>query len=160
MAATTAKTTAAKTEDMIDDASATMHKATADAAAPAREFAEKGVAQAKENYSRFKSASEETSDAMEDAYATMTKGYKALGQKSVEATRSNVDAHFDFLTALISAKSLSQAIELQTSYARKQFDVYGAQAKELSSLAQKAATESAKPLQEIATKGVKYAQAS
>lgn len=160
MATTTAKTATAKTEDAIDNAAATAQKATADAAAPVRELAEKGVAQAKENYSRFKSASEEASDALEDAYATMTKGYKALGQKSVEATRSNINAHFDFLTSLISAKSLSQAVELQTSYARKQFDVYGAQAKELSALAQKAATESAKPLQEIATKGVKYAQAN
>lgn len=160
MASTSPKTAAAKTEDVIDDAVAATTKATEDAAAPVREIAEKSVAQAKETYSRFKSASEEASDAFEDAYATMTKGYKTLGQKSVEATRANVNAHFDFLTQLISAKSLSQAVELQTSYARKQFDVMGAQAKELSALAQKAATESAKPLQEMATKGVKYAQAS
>lgn len=160
MATATAKSATTKTEDMIDDATSTMNKAASEAAAPVREFAQKGVAQARENYSRFKSASEETSDAMEDAYATMTKGYKALGQKSVEATRANVNAHFDFLSSLLSAKSVSEAVELQTSYARKQFDVYGAQAKELSALAQKAATESAKPLQEIATKGMKYAQAS
>lgn len=158
--ATAPKTAAAKTEDTIEGAAAAISNASNDAAAPVREIAEKSVAQAKESYSRFKSAAEETTDALEDAYATLTKGYKELGRKSVDATRANANAHFDFLSQLITAKSLSEAVELQTAYARKQFEVYGAQAKELSALAQKAATDSVKPIREIATKGVKFAQAN
>lgn len=157
--ATSPKTAAAKTEETFETVAATAESVAAEASAPAREIAEKGVAQAKENYGRFKAAAEETTDALEDAYATFAQGYKEFGRKSVEATRANVNAHFDFLTALIGAKSVAQAIELQTSYARKQFETLGAQSKELSALAQKAATESAKPLQEIATRGVKFAPA-
>ncbi|MFD1703077.1 phasin [Methylopila henanensis] len=158
--ATSPKAVAAKTEETIQQTAAAVETAANEIAAPVRELAEKGVAQAKQTYSRFKSAAEETTDALEDAYATLSKGYKELGRKSVEATRSNVNAHFDFLSALLGAKSVSQAVELHTSYARKQFDVYGAQVKELSALAQKTATDGAKPFQEIASKGVKFAQAS
>ncbi len=157
--ATTPKAVAAKAEDVmgetVDTATA---KLEAIAPAPVRELAEKSVQQAKEGYARFKSATEETSDAVEDAYATVTKGYKELGKKSVECTRSNVNAHFDFLNALFSAKSVSEAVELQNSYARKQFDVMNGQIKELSALAQKTATDGAKPFQTLATKGVGYAR--
>jgi phasin len=154
----TTKTAASKTEETVNEATDTVRKITD--AAPAREMAEKTVQQAKDGYARFKSAAEETTDALEDAYATASKGYKDLGRKSVELTRSNINAHFDFLNALLAAKSVSQAIELQTSYARQQANAFAGQAKELSALAQKAASEGAKPLQNIATKSFSYAKAS
>lgn len=157
--ATTAKTAAAaKTDEFVAESFAAADKAAAEAPAPVREIAEKTVKQAKDGYARWKAASEEATDAFEDAYATSTKGYKELGRKSVEAIRSNVNAHFDFLQALIGAKSVSQAVELQTSYAQQQFEVATAQAKELSALAQKAAAESTKPLQDFASKAATFAQ--
>jgi phasin len=153
------KAVAAKSDEFVDTAFANASKAAGEVPAPVREIAEKTVAQAKEGYARFKAAAEETSDAFEDAYATATKGYKELGRKSVEVTRSNVNAHFDFLQALIGAKSVTQAIELQTSYAKQQFEVAGGQVKELSTLAQKAVTEGSKPFQDLAAKGAQYVQA-
>lgn len=125
-----------------------------------RELAERGVQQAKEGYSRLKSAAEETSDALEDAYATASRSYKELGRKSVEATRSNVNAHFDFLNELIVAKSISQAVELQGSYARRQLEAVRGQVAELSGLAQKATVDGSKPFQDLATKGLRFASAS
>jgi phasin len=153
------KSAAQKTDELVDETFAAASKTATDVPAPVRELAEKSVQQAKEGYSRWKSAAEETSDAFEDAYATATKGYKEFGRKSVEATRSNVNAHFDFLQALLGAKSVSQAVELQASYARQQFDVMGGQVKELSTLAQKAATDGAKPFQDLAAKGARFTQA-
>lgn len=160
MATANARATAAKTDEVVDDAFSTAAKAAGEVPAPAREFAEKSVQHAKDGYARWKSAAEETSDALEDAYATASKGYKELTRKSVEATRSNVNAHFDFLHALIGAKSVSQAIELQTSYARQQFEVVGGQVKEISALAQKAVTDGSKPFQELAAKSARFAQAN
>ena len=145
-------------DEIVQDTFATATRAATEVPAPVREMAEKSVKQAKEGYSRWKSAAEETSDAFEDAYATATKGYKELGKKSVEAARSNANAHFDFLQALFGAKSVTQAIELQSSYARQQFDVMSGQAKELSGLVQKAATDGSKPFQSLASKGAKFAQ--
>lgn len=113
-----------------------------------REFAEKGVAQAKENYEKFKSIAEETTDLMEGTYATASKGVTDYGAKVIEATRINVNAAFDFYGELLGAKSYADAVELSSVYARKQFDTVSAQAKDLAAAAQKVATETAQPIKE------------
>lgn len=143
----------AKTDEFIDASAETAEKG----GAQIREIAEKSVQQAKDGYAKLKVVAEEASDTLEAAYATATKGYKELTLKSVDAARSNVNAHFDFLHALIGAKSVSQAVELQSSYARQQFEVVSGQLKELSALAQKAAQDGAKPLKDLAANGLRYA---
>ncbi|GLK67198.1 phasin [Hansschlegelia plantiphila] len=147
---------AVKSEEMLNETLNAANKAAERSAAPVRELAEKSVQQAKEGYARFKTVAEEASDTIEDAVATTSKGYKELSRKSVEVARSNANAHFDFLHALVGAKTLSQAIELQTSYARQQFDVVSGQIKELSALAQKTATDGARPFQSLAGKGLSF----
>lgn len=149
---------AAKSDDMGQDTFETVSRAASEVRAPVREIAEKSVQQAKEGYARWRSAAEETTDAFEDAYASSSKGYKDFSRKSVEVARTNANAHFDFLQALFGAKSVSQAIELQASYARQRLDVVGGQFKELSGLAKKAATEGSRPFQDLASKGARFAQ--
>jgi phasin len=111
-----------------------------------REFAEKGVAQAKENYEKVKSAAEKATDVLEDTYSTASKGCASYGLKVIETTRANSDAAFDLLTEVMTAKSYSQVVELYSAYLRKQFDAFITQAKELSEHAQKVATETAEPI--------------
>ena len=111
-----------------------------------REFAEKGVAQAKENYEKVKSAAEKATDVLEDIYSTATKGCASYGLKVIETTRANSDAAFDLLTEMITAKTYSQVVELYSAYLRKQFDAFTTQAKELAEHAQKVATETAEPI--------------
>ena len=113
-----------------------------------REFAEKGIAQAKENYEKVKSAAEQATDVLEDTYSTASKGCASYGLKLIETTRANSDAAFDLMCELMSAKSYSEVVELSSAYMRKQFDTMAAQAKELSEHAQKIATETAEPIKE------------
>ena len=113
-----------------------------------REFAEKGIAQAKENYDKVKSAAEQATDVLEDTYTTASKGCASYGVKLIETTRANNDAAFDLMTELMSAKSYSEMVELSSAYMRKQFDAMIAQAKDLSEHAQKVATETAEPIKE------------
>jgi phasin len=113
-----------------------------------REFAEKGIAQAKENYDKVKSAAEQATDVLEDTYATASKGCASYGVKVIESTRANSDAAFDLMTELMTAKSYSEMVELSSAYMRKQFDAMIAQAKDLSEHAQKVATETAEPIKE------------
>ena len=113
-----------------------------------RELAEKSVSQAKETYEKMKSAAEEATDVLEDTYATATKGASDYGLKVIEAARENTNAAFDFATQLMTVKSLSEAVELSTGYARKHFETLTAQTKELTALAQKVATETVEPLKE------------
>jgi phasin len=117
-----------------------------------REIAEKGVFQAKENYEKLKSAAEEATDVLEETYAKASKGNTEYGLKVLEAARKNTDAAFDFFSEFITVKSLSEAVELSTAHARKQFETLSAQAKELSSIAQKAANEAGEPIKNGVTK--------
>ncbi len=111
-----------------------------------REFAEKGVAQAKEAYEKVKAAAEEATDVLEDTYSTAAKGAADYNLKVIEAARTNTNAAFDYARELLDVKSLSEAVEISTSHARKQFEALSEQAKELASLAQKVAAESAEPI--------------
>jgi len=113
-----------------------------------REIAEKGIAQAKENYEKVKSAAEQATDVLEETYSTASKGCASYGLKLVETTRANSDAAFDLMSELMTAKSYSEVVELSSAYLRKQFDALVAQAKELSEHAQKVATDTAEPLKE------------
>jgi phasin len=111
-----------------------------------REFAERGVAQAKDTYEKMKAAAEEATDVLETTYSTATKGASDYGLKVIEAARVNTNAAFDFAGELITAKTLSEVIELSSAHVRKQFEALTEQGKELSALAQKVATETAEPI--------------
>ena len=113
-----------------------------------REFAEKGVAQAKENYEKVKSVAEQATDVLENTYSTASKGCASYGLKVIEVGRANTDATFDLMSELMTAKSYSEVVELSSAYLRKQFDALIAQTKELSEHAQKVATETAEPIKE------------
>lgn len=120
-----------------------------------RGFAEKGVQQAKENYTRLRTAAEEATDLFEDTYATATKGATEFNLKALEAVRTNVNAAFDYARELVATKSMAEAVELSASHVRKQFDAVTAQAKELSALAQKVATETAEPIKTGVSKSLR-----
>ncbi|MFZ0421351.1 MAG: phasin [Xanthobacteraceae bacterium] len=111
-----------------------------------REFAERGVAQAKDTYEKMKAAAEEATDVLETTYSTASKGASDYGMKVIEAARINTNAAFDYAGELLAAKTLSEVIELSSAHARKQFETLTEQSKELGALAQKVATETAEPI--------------
>jgi phasin len=113
-----------------------------------REFAEKGLAQAKENYEKVKSAAEQTTDVLEETYSTASKGCCDYGLKVIEAARANSNATFDLMAAIMTAKSYAEVVEKTTAYLRAQFETMTAQAKELGEQAQKVAAETAEPIKE------------
>jgi phasin len=111
-----------------------------------REFAERGVAQAKDTYEKMKAAAEEATDVLETTYSTATKGASDYGLKMIEVARANTNAAFDFAGEVMAAKTLSEVVELASAHARKQFETLSEQSKELNALAQKVATETSEPI--------------
>jgi phasin len=122
-----------------------------------REFAEKGISQAKDNYAKMKTAADEATSMFETTYANASKGAADYGLKMLEMTRSNTNAAFDFAAELLGAKSLAQMVEISTSHTRKQIEQAAAQAKELATLAQKVANHTAEPIKDGLTSMVKKA---
>jgi len=120
-----------------------------------REFAEKGVAQSKEAYEKFKAAAEENTEMLETVYTTASKGTTEFGLKVIEVARANTEAMFDYVEALFGVKSPSEFVELSTKHARTQFETLTGQGKELAGLAQKVATETAEPIKSGVSKAMK-----
>ncbi len=111
-----------------------------------RAFAEKGVSQARDNYAKFKDAAESHNGAMEAVFSTFSKGASAYSAKVMELMKTSTTANLDFAQELIGVKSPSEAMELWSSHARKQFEGFTAGTKELAELAQKVAAETAEPI--------------
>jgi phasin len=110
------------------------------------EFAEKGVAQAKDIYGKAKAVTEEATDILKNTYATAANGATNYNLKLLEIARTNTNAAFDYANELFGVKSMAEFVELSTAHARKQFETLSDQTKELAALAQKVATETGEPL--------------
>jgi phasin len=122
-----------------------------------REIAERSVAQARDGYEKMKAVAEDTTDVLEDTYASASKGTTDYTLKTLEFARLNTNAAFDFASEMLNVKSLSEAIELTSAHTRKQFDALLAQTKELTALAQKVATDTSEPLKSGVSKAFKTA---
>jgi phasin len=117
-----------------------------------RAFAEKGVSQARESYTKFKDAAETHNSTIEAVFTSATKGATDYSAKLLDIVKANTTANFDFAQELVGAKTPSQAMELWSAYAKKQVETLTAQAKELAELSQKIATETAEPIKAGASK--------
>jgi phasin len=117
-----------------------------------RAFAEKGVSQARESYTKFKDAAETHNSTIEAVFTTATKGATDYSAKLLDMVKANTNATFDFAQELVGAKSLPQAMELWSAHAKKQVETITAQTKELAELTQKIATETVEPIKAGASK--------
>jgi phasin len=85
-------------------------------------------------------------------FTTASKGASEYSAKLMEMMKTNTSATLDFAQQLIGVKSPSEAMELWTSHAKKQFEAFTAHTKELAELSQKVATETVEPIKANASK--------
>jgi phasin len=122
-----------------------------------RAFAEKGVSQARDSYAKFKDAAETHNGTIEAVFTSASKGAGEYSAKLVEFFKANTSSSLDFAQELLGAKTPSAAMALWTSHARKQYETFTAQARELAQLGQKVATETVEPIKASASKFYKPA---
>ena len=120
-----------------------------------RAFAEKGVEQSKEAYDKMKNGAEETQKVLESTFETAKSVSNELSLKTISALRANTEAGFSHLEALLGAKSVSEVIELQTSFLRKRVEMTVEQAKDIQSVSTKAVEEVSKPVKAVFEKALK-----
>ena len=85
-------------------------------------------------------------------FTTASKGASEYSAKLMEMMKANTTSTLDFAQELLGIKSPSDAIELWSAHARKQFETFTAQSKELAELSQKVATETVEPIKANASK--------
>jgi phasin len=122
-----------------------------------RAFAEKGVSQARDNYAKFKDAAESHNGTIEAVFTCASKGASDYSAKLMEFMKANTTANLDFAQELLGVKSPSEAMELWTTHARKSYETFSGQLKELAELSQKVASETVEPIKASAAKYYKPA---
>jgi phasin len=120
-----------------------------------RDFAEKSVSQARDAYARIKTATEDATGVVENTFETVREGAFAIGVKALDAAQANADASFAFARDLFGVKTFSEVIELQSTFARKQFEAVTSQVKELQELGEKFIAKTSKPVTDTVEKTFK-----
>ena len=108
-----------------------------------REATESGAAQAKEVLEEMSAATGDAVNLMQDSYSTAVKYAQNYNAKLIEFAQTNMQATLEFVQQLSGVKSPTEFFELSSSHSRKQFEALTEQARELATLAQKAALTTA-----------------
>ncbi|MFN4274521.1 MAG: phasin [Aliihoeflea sp.] len=125
-----------------------------------RAMAEKSVEQTKEAYAKMKSGAETTQKAFEQSFEAARASSTEMALKSIAAMRAGAESSLSHMEALVGAKTLSDMMELQTAFMRKQIEMSVEQAKEFQSLSTKSFEDVAKPVRELAEKSMKELKAA
>ena len=120
-----------------------------------REFAEKSASQARDAYARLKTAGEEATGLIEETFENARDGALAIGVKAIDTAKVNSDASFALAHDIFGAKTLAEVIELQSAFARKQFEAMTAQMKEFQALGEKYIATTTRPVAEKVEKTMK-----
>jgi phasin len=119
-----------------------------------RVMAEKAVAQTREIYDRSKDALDASIATFKRSFDAAGRGATAFNRKIIDIAQRNVNSVFDLAKSLAGAKKLTDIVELQAAYWRKQFDALTAQAEEVRTLSIKATADAAAPIKAQAARGV------
>ena len=111
-----------------------------------RALAEKTVDQTREAYDRSTDAFEASVTTFEQSFDAAGQGAAAFNRKIIDIARRNLDASFDLAKSLAGAKSLTDMVELQTAFWRKQFGTLTAQAEEVRELSTKVTADATEAL--------------
>lgn len=89
-----------------------------------------------------------------------TKGAESLGAEAMAYSKKSMEDHVAAAKTLAGAKSVQEAMEYQTSFAKTAFEGYVAEMKKMAELASTSVKESLSPINERVTAMVELVQAS
>ncbi|HEX2256458.1 MAG TPA: phasin [Afifellaceae bacterium] len=125
-----------------------------------RAMTEQGIEQARDTYARMKAVAEEATDMVEETVETTREGMTALQLRSLDAAKANADAYFDLTRKLLSTRSVADAIQLQTAFARDRFEAFVDYTKEVQSEVSKLSEEAVRPARDAFTKVLNESKAA
>ena len=119
-----------------------------------RALAESTVDQTREAYHRSTDAFDASVATFEKSFDVAGQGAVAFNRKIIDIARRNLDSSFDLAKSLAGAKNLTDMVELQTAFWRKQFGALTAQAEEVRELSTKVTADAAEAIKAHTTRGV------
>jgi len=118
-----------------------------------RSMAENSVDQTRAAYDRSTDAFDASVATFERSFDAAGQGAVAFNRKIIDIARRNVSSSFDLAKSLAGAKNLTDMVELQTAFWRKQFGMLAAQAEEVRALSTKLATDATEPIKTHVARG-------
>jgi phasin len=115
-------------------------------------IAEEGVAKTREVYEKLNTVAKDGVKVLEDVMVAAHAGAKTIGEKVLRNTEVNTEAAFDAAQAIARAKTVPEAVRLQTTFVQQQLAVAGAQTKELFELSAKVAQQTFETVNSATTK--------
>ena len=112
----------------------------------AKEQIEKAQAQTTKSFEDMAAFSKENVDAFVVASTLYAKGFENVGKAWYALTQETVEASAAVAKALLGAKTLKEAVDLQTDFAKTTFDKYVAESTKLSEMSIKSANEALQPI--------------
>lgn len=97
-----------------------------------REIATKSVEQSRDAYNRFVDATRQAQDIVARSTEVFATGAREINERALQYLDANVQASFEAANRLVKAKDIKEALDIQSQFARKQFETYAQQAQELS----------------------------
>jgi phasin len=110
-----------------------------------RSLAEQSLTQTRDAYGRIKAATEEATDIMEQSFENTRESVREVQFKALDAARENAEATFDLFRQLLGVTSVSDAIQLQTAFARERFEAFVDYSKDVQNTLTKVTSEAGKP---------------
>ncbi len=104
------------------------------------------VDQAREAFASMRSSADTLTGSLGTSRDAAAKGMQDFATTLIDAMHTQLAATLDYLKALATVRTLSEAIELQSSHARQQFETVTDHAKALAKIATRTATDAAAPV--------------
>jgi len=111
-----------------------------------KEQFEKAGANAFKSYEDFSKFSKENLDAYVVAATTVAKGAETVGKAWLNFTQETMEAGAQVAKSLLAAKTLREAVDVQTDFAKTTFDKLVAEGAKVSEISVKVANEAVEPI--------------
>ncbi len=111
-----------------------------------KEQVEKASATAFKSYEDFSKFSKENLDAAVAATAIFAKGFETVGKAWMTFGQDAMEASAQATKALLAARTLREAVDVQTDWAKTSFDKVVAESTKLSEISVKVANEAVEPI--------------
>jgi phasin len=125
-----------------------------------RSFAEQGLKQTRDAYASVKDAAEEATDLLEESMETSRKSMREAQFKALDMARAHTDATFDLMRQMLTATTVSDALQIQSAFARERFEAFVGYSKEMQDMMAKAGTEASKPAKAMLEKSLSFTKAA
>ena len=105
------------------------------------------------NFEDMQKASQQVMDATVKSFNEMNKGMQTLATEFTGYTQKSIEDSTATMEKLMGVRSIEQAIEIQTNFARKSYDGAVAQATKFGEICAEISRDALKPVEKAARKG-------